>query len=187
MSSAFPLIVVTWGLWALLEAVLVLGSVGGPRRRDAGSMRWMTLCIVVSFFVGVWLAQQPDGRLPGYPDGPAWIGLVVLWLGLGLRVFSILWLGRLFTASVVIRSDHRLVTSGPYHFVRHPSYTGAVVAAIGLGVAVGHWTSAAAFALGWLIGLAYRIPVEEAALRQTFGRVYDEYCARTKRLIPMIY
>src|SRR5215472_2428621 len=133
--------------------MLVMGGARRSRREDAGSVRWITLCLVGSFIVGVALAQQPYGRLPNYPDGPAWIGLIVLWLGLGLRVFSILWLGRLFNALVVIQSGHRLVTSGPYRLVRHPSYTGAVIAAIGLGVAIGYWTSAVAFALGWLIGL----------------------------------
>jgi protein-S-isoprenylcysteine O-methyltransferase len=186
MSQAFPLVAVTWGFWALLEFALVMGG-ARSRGQDAGSVLWMMVCLVGSFVVGVSLAQQPTGRLPGYPDAPGWIGLAVLWLGLALRVFSILWLGRLFNAMVVIQSGHRLVTSGPYRFVRHPSYTGAVIAAIGLGVAIGYWTSAVAFALGWLIGLAYRIPVEEAALRRAFGHEYDEYCARTKRLIPLLF
>ena len=186
MSSASTLLVATWGAWALLELILVLGGTGRAGGRDAGSMRWMVLCVVVSFVVGVRLAQQPDGALPD-PDLATGIGLVVLWLGLALRVISILWLGRLFNAAVVIQRRHRLVTSGPYRFVRHPSYTGALIAAVGLGIGAGHWTAAAVFALGWLAGLAYRIPVEEAAMRSAFGPAYDDYCRRTKRLIPGVY
>ena len=186
MGTATTLLVWTFGAWVLLEIALVLGGAGRGGGRDAGSMRWMVLCVVISFLVGVRLAQQPDGALPD-PGHTIWVGLVVLWAGLAFRVLSILWLGRLFNAAVVIQSRHRLVTSGPYRLVRHPSYTGALAAAVGLGIAAGHWTTAAVFALGWLAGLAYRIPVEEAAMREAFGRAYDDYCARTRRLIPLIY
>jgi len=186
-GSAMTLLAVTWLSWLVLEILLVRGGAIGQRSQDAGSMRWMVLCVVVSFAVGLQLSRQPDGRISGDPDTVIWTGLVVLWVGLGLRLLAILWLGRLFNASVVIQRGHRLVTSGPYRLVRHPSYTGALIAAVGLGVALGHWTSVAAFAVGWLVGLAYRIPVEEAAMRRAFGRQYEEYSARTRRLIPLIF
>jgi protein-S-isoprenylcysteine O-methyltransferase len=186
VGTANALLVSTWGVWALLEVALVLGGAGRGGGRDAGSMRWMVLCVVVSFVVGVRLARQPDGALPD-PDLATRVGLGLLWFGLALRALSILWLGHLFNAAVVIQRGHRLVTSGPYRFVRHPSYTGAVIAAVGLGIGAGHWTTAAVFALGWLAGLAYRIPVEEQAMRLAFGRAYDDYCARTKRLVPLVY
>jgi protein-S-isoprenylcysteine O-methyltransferase len=88
---------------------------------------------------------------------------------------------------VVIQLDHRLVTTGPYRHLRHPSYTGALVAALGFGLALGHWTSALVLVLGWSAGIAYRIRVEETALRDTFGASYDEYASRTRRLIPLLY
>ncbi len=88
---------------------------------------------------------------------------------------------------MVIQPDHRLVTTGPYRLLRHPSYAGALLAAVGFGVALTHWTSLLAVLAGWAIGIAYRIRVEEAALRGAFGAAYDEYSARTRRLIPLLY
>jgi protein-S-isoprenylcysteine O-methyltransferase len=114
-------------------------------------------------------------------------GLVVMWSGLALRAWAIHHLGGLFRAVVVIQRDHRLVTTGPYRVLRHPSYTGALVAALGFGIALGSWASALALVIGWGVGILYRMHVEEAALREAFGGSYDEYAARTWRLVPLVY
>ena len=110
-----------------------------------------------------------------------------MWAGMALRAWSIHHLGGLFRAVVVIQPDHHLVTTGPYRLLRHPSYTGALVAAVGFGLALGHWTSLLVLVVGWTAGIAYRIRVEEAALRDALGEDYDAYCARTRRLIPLLY
>jgi protein-S-isoprenylcysteine O-methyltransferase len=186
-------LMVTWAAWIWLELVAVLGPTllarlrGRGRRHDAGSAEVLIVCIGVAFLAAVRLARLPVGALPGPAEAQLAVGLPVMWAGLALRAWAIHHLGELFSAIVVIQRDHRLVTTGPYRYLRHPSYTGALVAAVGFGVALGHWTSLLALVIGWAVGIAYRIRVEEATLRRTFGPAYDEYCARTRRLVPLIY
>lgn len=184
---------VTWAAWIWLELVAVLGPAivdwlrGRGSRQDGGSIVLLVACVAVAFVAAVRLARLPFGALPGPAAAQLAVGLPLMWAGLALRAWAIQHLGGLFSAVVVIRRDHRLVTDGPYRYLRHPSYTGALLAAVGFGVALGHWTSLLALLLGWAIGVAYRIRVEEAVLRRAFGGAYDEYRARTRRLIPLLY
>ncbi|HXM53964.1 MAG TPA: isoprenylcysteine carboxylmethyltransferase family protein, partial [Candidatus Dormibacteraeota bacterium] len=187
------LLTVTWAAWIWLELVAVfLPTVldrlrGRGRPRDAGSVAVLLLCIAAGFVAATRLARLDFGALPGPPAVLLGGGLVVMWAGLALRAWSIQHLGGLFRAVVVIQPDHRLVTDGPYRHLRHPSYSGALLAALGFGIALGHWTSLLALLAGWAVGIAYRIRVEEAAMGEAFGAAYTEYAARTRRLIPLVY
>jgi protein-S-isoprenylcysteine O-methyltransferase Ste14 len=71
--------------------------------------------------------------------------------------------------------------------VRHPSYTGAIAAAAGVGLALGNGLSLALLLAAVVPGFAYRISVEERALCETLGEPYLAYRARTKRLIPFVW
>jgi protein-S-isoprenylcysteine O-methyltransferase len=193
MSALRLLLTVTWAAWIWFELVAVLGPTvldrlrGQGRPRDAGSMVVLLACAGAGFVAASRLARLDVGTLPGPPAALLATGLTVMWIGLALRVWSIQHLGRLFRAVVVIQPDHRLVTTGPYRYLRHPSYTGALLAAVGFGVALGHWTSLLALLVGWGAGIAYRVRVEEAALRDAFGPAYEDYSARTRRLVPLLY
>jgi protein-S-isoprenylcysteine O-methyltransferase len=193
MSALRLLLTVTWAAWIWLELIAVfLPTVldrlrGRGRPRDAGSVAVLLACIGAGFLAATRLARLDFGALPGPITAQLGAGLVVMWAGLALRAWSIQHLGGLFRAVVVIQPDHRLVTNGPYRFLRHPSYTGALMAALGFGVALGHWTSLLALLMGWGVGIAYRVRVEEAAMQDAFGPAYAEYAARTRRLIPLVY
>lgn len=113
--------------------------------------------------------------------------LLLLGGGLALRWWAIGTLGRLFTVNVAVFEDHHLVANGPYRFVRHPSYTGMLLAFLGLGVFFGSWLSLAALIVPIGLASAYRIHVEEAMLFKAFGGNYSAYCARTKRLVPGVF
>ena len=114
-------------------------------------------------------------------------GLVLLSIGMSIRFAAINELGRFFTCLVTIRANHRIVDTGPYRFVRHPAYAGALLAHIGLGLSFGSWISLCFGTVPFFIAAWYRMRVEEAALGRVLGNEYADYVARTRRLIPKIY
>jgi protein-S-isoprenylcysteine O-methyltransferase Ste14 len=115
------------------------------------------------------------------------IRLVALGLlvgGLALRWVAILTLGRLFTVDVAIHSDHVVVQTGLYRVLRHPSYTGLLLAFLGLGVSFANWLSILGLLIPITLAVLNRVAKEEQALLSSLGSDYAAYCARTKRFIP---
>ena len=115
------------------------------------------------------------------------IGLLILVSGVIIRYSSIWTLGQFFTHNLVIHDDHTLVRKGFYKYIRHPSYTGALMAFLGLGISWNNWLGAGIMFIPILIVFLYRIKIEENMLSEQFGSEYLEYKKRTKRLIPEIY
>ncbi len=115
------------------------------------------------------------------------IGIALVGLGAALHTWSRRTLGRQFTGHVQIRASHRLVTGGPYRYIRHPAYAAYLL--LGLGFAIGFSSLIGLLGAPLLMfpGLAYRIGVEEKMLVAHFGRAYLNYAARTKRLAPKIW
>ena len=96
-------------------------------------------------------------------------------------------LGRYFTFDVAVRSTQSVVQSGPYRIVRHPSYTAILIMLLGVGLALANWASLVVMLASGLIGLLYRVRVEEGALVEALGQSYVDYMRYTKRFIPFIY
>ena len=103
------------------------------------------------------------------------------------RRYSIFHLGRFFTVNLAIAEDHCLVDTGPYTWVRHPSYTGWLIAIPGLGLGLGHWISVAVLMVATLGVILWRIAIEEKVLRTGPGEVYATYASKTWRLVPFVY
>lgn len=80
-----------------------------------------------------------------------------------------------------------MIESGPYRLVRHPSYTGALLAFLGFGFSLGNWLALLVIIVPIFVAFAYRIKVEERALVDALGDRYVSYARRTKRLLPFIY
>jgi protein-S-isoprenylcysteine O-methyltransferase len=114
-------------------------------------------------------------------------GLGLFALGLVLRGYSMIYLGRFFTPNVAIVTDHRLIDSGPYRLIRHPTYSGFLVILLGLGLACANAASLMVIFIPVLTCLLWRIQIEERALTEAFGEQYRAYACRTKRLIPFVY
>jgi protein-S-isoprenylcysteine O-methyltransferase Ste14 len=115
------------------------------------------------------------------------IGLAVMIGGLVLRGWAVLTLGQYFTGTVAVSGDQPVVTAGPYRVLRHPSYTGLLLAMAGLGLASANWAGFAATAVITLAGILWRIHAEEHALMATLGAPYQAYAARHKRLVPLVW
>ncbi len=142
-------------------------------------------------FASCWWAMWYGDVHPHTMFGGAhWLrtaGLVFLILGLVIRWLAILTLGTTFSTNVAIHAGQTLRTTGPYRWVRHPSYTGMLIIFAATGLYERNWISLAVVVILPTAALFYRIHVEEMALTEAFGQQYLEYSKVTKRLLPGIY
>lgn len=115
------------------------------------------------------------------------IGAVIAWLGMLVRWWSFATLGQLFTTIVKTSPDQPIVDEGPYRWVRHPSYTGLVVAFLGFGLMIGNWVGVIV-SVGLVLGaVVYRLRGEERALIEARGAAYLEYAKDRARLLPFVW
>ncbi len=113
------------------------------------------------------------------------IGIVVCALGLGLAVWARMYLGRNWGMPMSLRKNHELVTSGPYRYIRHPIYSGILLAALGSTLASTTWWLLVCVAYGAYF--FYSVNVEENMMTKEFPDHYPAYMAKTKQLIPFVY
>jgi protein-S-isoprenylcysteine O-methyltransferase Ste14 len=112
-------------------------------------------------------------------------GLVLA--GFVLRTWTLRVLGAFYSPIVEVRSDHRVVTRGPYRYVRHPGYLAGLMQSIGVGVAFSNLIGGACVAASWLGFFIPRIRDEEETLTAALGDDYREFCATRARLLPGIW
>jgi protein-S-isoprenylcysteine O-methyltransferase len=153
---------------------------------DRGSLRLLWIVIMVSVGGAAAFSDYEPMRIHASLRLVQAIALALLAGGLALRWTSVMFLGRYFTVNVTVMYDHRVVDTGPYRYVRHPSYSGLLLAFLGLGLYYNNWLSLVIVIVPVSIALVYRIRIEEAALGAAMGAEYAAYCARTKRLVPGI-
>lgn len=114
-----------------------------------------------------------------------WVGAVLTLAGLLFAVWARVHIGRNWSGTITVKEDHALITGGPYRFVRHPIYTGLLLALIGFALARGEWRGVVAVALAfWAFWRKLRI--EERWMREQFGVAYEEYSRRVSALIPFV-
>jgi protein-S-isoprenylcysteine O-methyltransferase len=176
-------------LYALSEAGLALFKRSGKSAADAdkGSLGLIWTVILASA-CAAFVLQQALPRLDFAPARrAAAAGVPIFAAGIALRWYAIVHLGRFFTVNVAIAADHRLIDNGPYRLLRHPSYTGALLAFCGLGVCLRNGAALAVLVIPVLVVFLRRMRIEEEALLAAFGEPYRDYMRCTWRLIPFIY
>ena len=182
------LIALSGTLFVLTGIALFSGGNLSPGEREDPVNRW----VIAAFGVIGLLA----GYLPAYTDrkelwtidedAVRWLGVILFAAGGVLRLWPVFVLGHRFSGLVAIQPGHRLVTSGIYAVIRHPSYLGLLINSLG-------WALSFRSVVGVLLAallippLVARIRAEERLLRTQFGDDYDAYCRRTSRLIPGVY
>jgi protein-S-isoprenylcysteine O-methyltransferase Ste14 len=179
------------GLFALGEYAMQLRSLRAAIRRRSGERveRWSLAAVLVAvvggFVGGIKVAQGHAGEI----GAGAWplfgTGLGLMAIGIGIRWWAMIVLGRFFTPDVRVQSDQPVIDRGPYRWVRHPAYTGLIVFFAGLGLALGNWLSLAVLVVLPAIGLAVRIHAEEQALLASLCETYRQFCASRPRLFPL--
>jgi len=168
-----------------LLAVKRSGDPGRPS--DRGTLRLVWVLIGCGCLVGFLLA--PRASFFRWPDNLAIVLLADLLLAAGivLRIWAIVHLGRYFTVDVAIQQGQHVIQDGPYRFVRHPSYSGSILALIGLACLTFNWLGFVVIIACSLVAYTLRISVEEKVLFQSLGEEYRQYAERTKRLIPGVF
>jgi len=182
-----------WLAFILCWLALAQFSKKTSRRAPWGGMWGVRLAVIVVVLVALRFQRHAlAGQVaaishslsmhPGIPE--QWAGVGVCLAGIGFAIWARVHLGRNWGMPMSLRQDHELVTSGPYALVRHPIYTGIMLAMIG---------SALSESLLWLIGgvliFAYFIVsarTEEKMMLAQFPDTYPAYRRRTKMLIPFV-
>ncbi|WP_208630181.1 methyltransferase family protein [Amycolatopsis kentuckyensis] len=174
------------GAFAAGELVQAFRSRRGAKLVDVRS----EVVFRAMFFLAILL--WPIGRAicPAAGIGGVWpfpLGIVIGWLGLLLRWWSFVSLGRYFTVTVRTSEDQVVVDRGPYRVLRHPSYSGLLLVFSGGGLIVGNWVSAAGAGAVLLVALIYRLRIEERALEEALGGRYRQFAENRARLIPFVW
>jgi protein-S-isoprenylcysteine O-methyltransferase Ste14 len=157
------------------------------RTNDRFSGIFLFACI----WIGIQSAYILAYKLPGFAI--PWhrmllfgAGIFLMLAGVVFRAYSIRVLGKYFTTVVAIQPGQTVTRTGPYRYIRHPSYSGALLTILGIGLAIGNWLGLIAVLFFGALGYGYRIIVEEKALIAALGEPYREYMRHTKRIIPFV-
>jgi protein-S-isoprenylcysteine O-methyltransferase Ste14 len=119
---------------------------------------------------------------PPNPWLPA-VGVLLLWAGVAFAIWARATLGRNWSAVVQVKRDHELIERGPYRWVRHPIYTGLLMAYLGTSFALGEWRGLLGTAIVG-VSLWFKLKLEERWMREQFGARYEDYMRRVKALLP---
>lgn len=186
-----PITMIIKGLWALFLLYWIWGwrRVKGASRSEPWLPRlfkyWLPL------LVAAWLlfpSQASEGRLMTarmYPSSMviAVLGMLMVVAGIAFACWARYVIGSNWSSEVQVKQGHELIQHGPYSLVRHPIYTGLLLAFLGTAVAVGEWHGLLAVAI-IAVSFWFKLRLEERWMRESFGEVYENYMRRVKALIP---
>ncbi|HVS61331.1 MAG TPA: isoprenylcysteine carboxylmethyltransferase family protein, partial [Gemmatimonadaceae bacterium] len=144
--------------------------------KDRGSINFIITVQWIALFIAYPIAFVRAWSFPERAQLPLFVvGVLMLLSGSLLRRYCWRTLGKYFTGDVQARRDQPVIRSGPYRWVRHPSYTGGMMMFIGLGLTLGSWVSVALLTIATIAAYGYRIVVEERVLLDTIGEPYESY------------
>jgi protein-S-isoprenylcysteine O-methyltransferase Ste14 len=188
VSTALIAIELAWVATGVYFGVSALLTNKTKRRELAGARLLDAILLFGGYFlvfsqIGLHGASNPHFIPP--QRGLEIAGVVLTYLGLALTNWSRARLGRYWSGVVALKQGHRLIQSGPYRFVRHPLYSGLILAAVGIGLCVTTWSS--------LLGIVSLVACferralrEDALLASEFGGEFEAYRERTGRLLPRL-
>jgi protein-S-isoprenylcysteine O-methyltransferase Ste14 len=177
-----------WAIWLVVWLAWAFQSKQTQQREGIASR--------LLYAVPAWAAMYLmfDGRklqpwwydeVFAYKPWVGWLGVAIVVLGFAIALWARAMLGSNWSGTVTIKVGHELVRTGPYRWVRHPIYTGLIVAASGTLLARDEWRGVAAIVLLWLSFTIKRLK-EEEFMRQTFGAQYTDYSRTTGAIFPAL-
>ena len=179
-------------LWSALWIVWLVSALMAKRsvlRQTIGSRMEQAVPVIAAFFLLFghsfwphWLRQRV---LPETDVTLQWLGLVVTAIGVVFAILARLWIGKNWSGTITIKEQHELIQNGPYRLVRHPIYTGLLLAYLGTAIVHGELRGFIGFFL-LLLGFGLKLRMEESFMVQQFGDTYINYKSRVKALVPFI-
>lgn len=178
-----------WAAWWIYWHVAAFGTKPARRRESVASRvsHILPLALAVALFIRPGMAGPALGA-PILARAASFdiIGALLVAAGLALAVWARLHLAGNWSGTVTLKRDHELVRSGPYALVRHPIYTGLLLAAIGTVIAIDRWSALVALAL-MAVAFLRKIAIEERFMAEAFGPAYAAYSRGTARLVPYLW
>jgi len=200
ISVALPLVLkidllLSWPIIVVLVAGFFLGITqpkydiekNDVNKNDGSSILMILLAVMACLFISVFEYGYISNTKVSIESQSSYIGLFLIIFGFGFRYYSIRVLGRFFTSKVKIQIDHELIETGPYRYLRHPSYLGAWLGIIGVAILLQSAYGVLACVLIFFPAYVYRISCEEKALIEKFPNTYPSYQRRTWKMFPLIF
>jgi protein-S-isoprenylcysteine O-methyltransferase Ste14 len=193
LPFTWPYFLLFWPVyaWVFIPELRIVGRAPLSRpapAEDRGSLRVVLVGFSVATGAAFVLAFVADRAiLPGKRYVWFLMGLLTLIAGSLLRRHCFRMLGTFFTGAVTIQADHRVVDCGAYRWVRHPSYSAALLIVLGIALSLGNWLSVVVSFVVAFLAYSYRAHVEEQALLASLGAPYARFMAGRKRFIPFIW
>jgi len=176
--------------WTLIEIVIAVktrvhfSSAGEHPYRSEGLI-WVA--VIIAVVAALWFKQKHWAPLPIEIFYRQMVAIPFFISGLALRASALLNLGKFFSTTVITHSEHQLIETGPYRWLRHPAYTGLLISFFAAGLAMGDMLALLVLLAPITFVLYQRIQIEEQWLLGHFGEAYAVYCQSTKALIPWLY
>ena len=159
-------------------------------RSSRGSLEIALLTLAwLAFFVPLLWVASPVFAFAEYSLHPLPLlaGVVCLAVGLWLFARSHADLGTNWSITLEIRERHQLVTQGIYRHLRHPMYSALLLYSLGQALVVPNWIAGPSYGVAMVLLFAFRLGPEERMMLDEFGKDYEEYRGRSKRLVPGVW
>lgn len=192
LPFTWPYVLVFWTVyvWVFIPEFRILRRTPLSRpapAEDRGSLRVVLAGFSLATFAAFLLPfVAHQATLPGNRIVWFFIGVLTLLSGGLLRRHCFRVLGTFFTGAVTIQPGHRVIESGAYRWVRHPSYSAALLIVLGIALSLGNWLGVVVSFGTAFLAYSYRAHVEERALLSSLGAPYARFMATRKRFIPFL-
>ncbi len=176
-------------LWILFYSYWFISAIG-VKKSVRATPRWKSVGIRVALVIAIVVLNRTVRArhiifVRSSSTAVNMVGIILCIAGLSFAVWARLNLGRNWGTPMSLKQGHELVTTGPYRFVRHPIYTGILLALVGTAAVVGLFWLLMVLVVGTFF--VYSAKTEERLMMQTFPDAYPAYRRRTNAMIPFVW
>jgi protein-S-isoprenylcysteine O-methyltransferase Ste14 len=187
-TSALTYASILWSALGLFWLISAIETKRATKRQSVASRLGQAIPVSAAFYLLFARVHWPWWlTLRFAPESMAleWMGVALTVAGIAFAVWARVFIGRNWSGTVTVKEQHELIQSGPYAIVRHPIYSGFLLAYLGTAIIEGQVRGLAGFALV-LWGWGIKLRLEETFMTAQFGNAYSDYKKRVKALVPYV-